>query len=156
MLRVSDGKRNNDNQCWRDTRLSPHLFAFQRVTSHRLYAIPLDVSRTRNGQIHQSADAPGRRLSSASSYGSLDVWWHHITSDDLHSCGLTCEHISKKNLAIIWALPCTRCQNSLLRLFMRFRATGVNHIDSEYAPREKHMSQLSQRTRYNPKGSLKH
>ena len=51
---------------------------------------PLDVTTTRNGQIHQSAEAPGRRLSSASSRGDLLWWWHHKTSDDLHFCGLTC------------------------------------------------------------------
>ena len=54
---------------------------------------PLDVTTTRNGQIHQSAEAPGRRLSSASSRGDLLWWWHHKTSDDLHFCGLTCVHI---------------------------------------------------------------
>ena len=31
-----------------------------------------------------------------------------------------------------------------------------NHINSEYAPRQKHISPLSQRTRHNPKSSLKH
>ena len=75
---------------------------------------PLEVTRTRDGQIQPYADAPGRRLSSANSswrcYGSPDVSWHHKTSDDL-------DFVVSHNTS--------KCKNILLRLFTRFHATGV-------------------------------
>ena len=95
---------------------------------------PLDVTTTRHGQIHHSAEAHGRRLSSASSSRrSVMVAWTFGGTIKLRTiCIFVVSHVYiyicryiDIYIATIWELPCTRCQNSLLRLFMRFHATGV-------------------------------